>query len=661
METTSIWVKYQKGKDFINEKALIQSTQKNWNFYLGNQWEGLQSGGEKMPMFNFIKPVVKYKVAVISQNKMAARYIDPESRPEYKGICEALNKNFEKLWENGKFDVKSWNTVKGAAVVGDAYLFWGNSDATDTQVLPNVNVLLGDEQQPDLQKQPYILIIERLRVGEIKRMAKENGLSQEKIDLIVPDEEKELVIGDKTEVQNPDDAKCLSILYMDKDENGYVRVGRATKTVEYEPVEPLTRKNQRGEATGGLKAYPIVSYIWEDTPNSARGLGEVEQLIPNQLELNKTLARRSITVKQTAYPRIAYDRSVIDNEEDINKIGAAIALNGGGAQSVSQMISYLNATSMSADAQYLSNDLLEITRDLAGAGDAATGNVDPEKASGEAINAVKDAAQMPLNEQVAKYSQFVTDIAYIALNLWFAYNKDITVSYEDDFGQRQELQITQEDINALQPNIKIDVSSDSPWSKQAEQQEIKELFMQGHITLEEYTELMPDNSYIPKAKLKIILEKRQNQMAQQAMQQMTPMAEQMPMTAEQGELNDDEEAAAIDEMALQMMNTEELNDEEEAAAIDESAMQIMQGEGALDENGELTDGALDEDALVERLLAEAEAAEWQNNRSVNKELKEILDKCLEKGLIDQEDYEKALRDGLSEEEIEYLKSLIKDR
>lgn len=648
METTSIWVKYQKGKEFINKKALIQNTQKNWNFYLGNQWEGLESGGEEMPMFNFIKGVVKYKVAVISQNKMAARYIDPESRPEYKGICEALNKNFEKLWENGKFDVKSWNTVKGAAVAGDAYLFWGNSDATDTQVLPNVNVLLGDEQQPDLQKQPYILIIERLRVGEIKRMAKENGLSQEKIDLIVPDEEKELVIGDKTEVQSPDDEKCLSILYMDKDENGYVRVGRATKTVEYEPVEPLTRKNQRGEATGGLKAYPIVSYIWEDAPNSARGIGEVQQLIPNQLELNKTLARRSITVKHTSYPKLAYDRSMVENEEDINRIGAAIALNGGGAQSVSQMISYLNATSMSADAQYLSNDLLEITRDLAGAGDAATGNVDPEKASGEAINAVKDAAQMPLNEQVAKYSQFVTDIAYVALNLWFAYNKDIVVSYEDDFGQRQELQITQEDINALQPNIKIDVSSDSPWSKQAEQQEIKELFMQGHITLEEYTELMPDNSYIPKAKLKIILEKRQNQMAQQ---QMTPMAGQ-PMT------EDDEEAAAIDEMALQMMNTEELDDEEEAAAIDESAMQIMQGEGALDENGELTDGALDEDALVERLLAEAEAAEWQNNRSVNKELKEILDKCLEQGLIDKDDYDKALQNGLTEEEIEYLKSLL---
>jgi len=649
METTSIWQKYQKGKEFINKRALIQNTQKNWNFYLGNQWEGLQTGGEKLPMFNFIKPTVKYKVAVISQNKMAARYIDPESRPEYREICEALNKNFDKLWENGKFDVKSWNTVKSAAVVGDAYLFWGNQDATDTQVLPNVNVLLGDEQQSDLQKQPYILIIERLRISEIKRLAKENGLSREKIDQIVPDEEKELVIGDKEEVQNPDDAKCLSILYMDKDENGFVRVGRATKTVEYEPVEPLTRKNQRGETTGGLKAYPIVNFIWEDMPNSARGLGEVEQLIPNQLELNKTLARRSITVKQTAYPRIAYDRSVIDNEEDINKIGAAIALNGGGSQSVSQMISYLNATSMSADAQYLSNDLLDITRDLAGAGDAATGDVDPEKASGEAINAVKDAAQMPLNEQVSKYSQFVTDIAYVALNLWFTYNKDITVAYEDDLGQRQETRITQEDINELQPNIKIDVSSDSPWSKQAEQQEIKELFLNGHISLEEYTELMPDNSYVPKAKLKTILEKRQMQAQMQ----------QLPM--QQSTAEDDAEAAAIDEMALQMMQGEmgeEINDDEEAAAIDEMAMQMMKKDGTIDENGELSDGALEEDALVERLIAEAEAAEWQNSRAGNNELKELLDECLKQGLIDEEDYKKALKDGLSEEEIEYLKSLL---
>lgn len=642
METTTIWQKYQKGKDYINKKGLIQTTQKSWNFYLGNQWEGLESGGEQMPMFNFIKPVVKYKVAVVSQNKMAARYTDPEGRPEYKGVCEALNRNFEKLWENGKFDVKSWNTIKAAAVARDAYLLWGNSDATDTQVLPNVNVLLGDEQQPDIQKQPYILIVERLRTGEIKRIAKENGLPQEKIDMIVPDEEKELVLGDKIEVQNPDDMKCLSILYMDKDENGYVRVGRATKTVEYEPVEPLTRKNKRGETTGGLKAYPIVNYIWEDAPNSARGIGEVEQLIPNQLELNKTLARRSITVKQTAYPRIAYDRTAIDNEEDINKIGAAIALNGGGAQSVSQMISYLNATSMSADAQYLSNDLLEITRDLAGAGDAATGNVNPEKASGEAINAVKDAAQMPLNEQVSKYSQFVTDIAFVALNLWFAYNKDITVSYEDDFGNQQELKITQEDIDELQPDIKIDVSSDSPWSKQAEQQEIKDLFLQGHITLEEYTELMPENSYIPKAKLKIILDRRKSQQV-------------MPQGAEQTQ---DPEAQAIDEAALQMMQGEDLNDDEEAAAIDEMAMQMMQGEGYADENGDLTDKALDEDALVEKLLAEAEAEEWQHNRAQNKELKEVLDKCLEQGLIDDDEYSRALKEGLTKEEIEYLKSLL---
>ena len=118
-------------------------------------------------------------------------------------------------------------------------------------------------------------------------------------------------------------------------------------------------------------------------PNDARGMSEVEQLIPNQLELNKMLARRAISGKQCAFPRLAYDDSSIANPEDINKIGAAIKLNGGNAQAIGNMIAYLAPQSMSPDAQNLCDELLNNSRTLAGASDAQLGNIDLSRVAGD--------------------------------------------------------------------------------------------------------------------------------------------------------------------------------------------------------------------------------------------------------------------------------------
>ena len=60
MEYTAskVWELYQKGIDYLNKKHLITDTNQAWNFYLGNQWEGLKSGNKTMPFHNFIHPTV---------------------------------------------------------------------------------------------------------------------------------------------------------------------------------------------------------------------------------------------------------------------------------------------------------------------------------------------------------------------------------------------------------------------------------------------------------------------------------------------------------------------------------------------------------------------------------------------------------------------------
>ena len=59
-------------------------------------------------------------------------------------------------------------------------------------------------------------------------------------------------------------------------------------------------------------------------PNSARGVGECEPLIPNQIEINKTLARRSLIVKRYGYPTAVYDAEKIDNPAALQKVGAVV-------------------------------------------------------------------------------------------------------------------------------------------------------------------------------------------------------------------------------------------------------------------------------------------------------------------------------------------------
>lgn len=490
----------------MDKKGLVSKTNECWNFYIGKQWEGCETGGERLPVMNFIKPVVKYKTAIVSQNSMVANYSDIENRVENQEIYEALNQNFSKHWEKGKMATVAWEIINAAAIQGDSYAYWSTDDTMQPpDIIPNTSILFADENITKLQEQPFIIIRERLDVKAVREIAKKNNIPKAEQELIVPDNDTQNTIVNRDEVED----KVTSLLYMEK-KDGVVHIARSTAQCIYEPLKPVS-----GDLTS-LRSYPIASMIWEPVPFSARGTSEVSQLIPNQLEVNKTLARRSMTVKLCAFPRLAYDANAINNPEDLDKVGAPIAVNGGNAQSINQMISYLNATNISSDAATLLSDLIQTTRELAGAGDYATGNVNPEQASGSAIIAVRDTAQIPLNEQVARYKQFVEDVALLWFDMWVAYHPEgMSIEATDESGQTMPVTLTQEQLASLKPTVRIDVSQDNQWTKLAEQQWLDNMFERKQFTLEEYVDLAPDNGTVPKGKAKAVLAKRQQSVEQQ--------------------------------------------------------------------------------------------------------------------------------------------------
>jgi hypothetical protein len=520
---TDIWQKFELSKDYEDKKRLLQRTERNWNFFVGHQWKGLNSFGEELPVLNFIKTIVQYKISSVAQNAMTAYYSDMEMRTELAEVYKALNLYWRQCWEKSKMNEMCWRMLKSAAIQGDSYFYWHDGNTLEPpQIIPNTSIHFADENIDNIQEQEYIIIEERWGLEEVRKFAKENGVSEEEIKLINADDNTDRQLYNKDEVSD----KVTVLLYMTKNENGVVETGRSTESVIIEPLEAKVNQNGVGEIKGNLTVYPVINYVWESLPNTARGVGEVEMLIPNQLELNKTLARRSMAVKMAAYPRLAYDATAVGNPEDLDKVGAPIAVQGGSAQSINQMIAYLNPANISSDALQLSNDLLQTTKDLAGASDYALGNINPEQASGTAIIAVRDQSQVPLNEQVSRFKQFVEDVSILWIDLWIVFNADgITFEYEDEQGNKIPVSLSQKDLEDLKPTVMIDVSPDNQWTKLAEQQSLDTLLQLQQITLEEYVECTPDNSSVPKAKLQQVMNKRKALQAQQEQQMMMMQAQ----------------------------------------------------------------------------------------------------------------------------------------
>ena len=520
---TFIWQKYERGQSYLYKIDLPDKTDKAHRFYIGDQWFGIKSGGDQLPMFNFIKPIINYKVSTVCQKSMTAVYspMDPSNENETR-ITDMVTRYFAKMWELSKMDDLSRKVVKDAAIAGDAYLYFGEgSEFKEAQIIDNINVFLGDEKDSSIQLQPYIIIRERRFVKDIRKEAEHNGIDKDDISLIVSDEDMTDQLGDKTDIDyTSSDGKCISLLYLYKDEDGFVHSIKSVRNVIYQPDKPIleTYTDEDGfTAKNGLKTYPIVNFLWEDKKGSARGAGEVEQLIPNQLEVNKTLARRSITVKQVAFPKLVYNGTAIDDPSELDKAGAIIRVDDINANGVNNIISYLTPAAVAPDAKNLSDELIMVSKELAGAGDAALGSVNPEQTSGAAIIAARDQSVLPLNDQVIRFRQFTEDIALLWFDIWRVYNTSGIFEITEDGA----IYITPQELENLRFNVKVDVCDKDPYSRYAEESALGNLFSMQAITFEEYVSLLSDDSIVPKAKLTGLIEKRRQDQLKQMATQMT--------------------------------------------------------------------------------------------------------------------------------------------
>lgn len=508
IEETKVWELYTQAQMYARRTNIYETTDKNFRMYNGDQWAGVKLKGIEPVQLNFIKPIINYKIGAISQNLWAIHYsaenIDnSEFAPTARKTCELLNKFAAKVWEKKYMDYKVRQICKIAAINSECPIYINYNEEIgmpEIEILNKPDIYFGNENNSDIQSQPYILLKKRIPVSQAKEFAEKNGAKKKEIEYIIGDQE---TFEEAGEAAKDEKDNMVTVVWKFWKENGTVQMSIATRYCDIKENEDTQ-----------LALYPITHMLWEEQQGSARGAGEITVgLIANQIEVNKTLMRRALVAKNTAYPQKVVNIDKVQNPSALNEVGGIIRVSGMDVQNVSNIFTNITPAQMSADVEKLQQDLIQTTRELASASQAASGDIDAEEASGKAILAVQQASQQPLVEQLSMIKKTIEDIARIELDMIRVYNEDgLDVEVEVQNPITGETIIQVEKINGivlqeLQAMTKVDITPKSAYDKYAQERSIENLFTQGMFNpqmlnqLKFYLECLDDDSVMPKQKL----------------------------------------------------------------------------------------------------------------------------------------------------------------
>lgn len=561
---------YEKGKEYNNKLDLSNTVETNRNFYCGNQWEGLDTEGLKPVVLNFIRPAVQIKAASIMSEDIAMTvrpYGIPGATSEnMEKEAAILTDELNRLWEKRKGTTKTRRILTSCPVDGDGcwHMFWDptapvasvseemlnslaeddigsdqrrypasadaigriDTNASEEDVIGSVGIegdmdfeqilntrcFFGNTSDPEVQTQPWILIVSREFTATLKKRAEgEKGVD---IDSIKGGSD------DYFDDEQEDRTTLFTLYYRDED----------TDTIwAMESTADVLIK----EATDtGLHCYPIAWLNWEERLNSYHGYSAVSELVQNQLAVNVLATMSVASVSRAAFPTIIYRKDMLPEGWD-NGVGSAIGVNGF-VEDVNQVAHVVEGANYGYQVDKLMEYLISTTNTLNGATDATLGNVNPENTS--AIIAAQKAATTPLELHRRNLYQFIEDWARIAIDFMATYYGARPVAvFNQTTNEEEILEFDFSAINTAALDIKIDIGGSSYWSELTEVKTLDNLFLKEMISGIDYIDLMPENLMPHKQKALANLKAREAQAAmggnpeQQMMDAAMGMEEAMPL------------------------------------------------------------------------------------------------------------------------------------
>ena len=490
MTPEKVWAEYDAGVHFNNGINLYDTVKNNENFFIGKQWEGVQSNGLPTPVFNFIKRVVLFSVANVSTDnlKLHATPLPGGANVSTHALelfSDVMNDQFAQLFEHNAIGAKLRQFCRNAAVDGDGCLYvWWDGDAATGQpgkglprveVLANTQVLFGNPNCADVQTQPYIIVERRMMVDEARRYAANHGGGKAVTDAIVPDSKP----SGETMMDTLGGERVTVLLRLWRDhKSGTIRSYECTRDV-------CIRK----EWDLGIEPYPLVWMNWDYIQDCYHGQAMTTGLIPNQLFVNKLFALTMISLTTLAFPKVVFDKTKVAKWS--GKVGSAIGVNG----SVEGVAKIVDPASVSPQIYQFIDAAVSYTQKFLGASDVALGDARPDNTS--AIIALQRAAATPMELTKQNLLQCVEQLGRIFAAYMGEYYGERYVELQlPDGAEKVVIPLDFSALKKIPCSINLDAGASSYWSEIANMQTLDNLLMQGKISTSEYLRRLPKGQTI---------------------------------------------------------------------------------------------------------------------------------------------------------------------
>ena len=472
------WTYYELGRAYNNALTPNQYQLVNTNveFFAGNQWlhipETEAMSRLARPTFNIIKRIASLFVASLTSSAVTVSFeplsyydgenlSDPETNAAVYATAELRN-----LFEKFKMDYRVREALLDGAQTGDycAHFYWdpdalpyggafgGCRGEIRMELVDGINVMFGNPNVADVESQPYILIVGRDTVENLKAEAakyRKKGAKGE----IGPDADygDRIGIGGRTELA-PEDDKTGKALYVllytketgeetvpgeellcdengepipERDEQGRVKLGPAGETLwkrggKKRPVTRIrvTKATKDGviyeDLDTGLSRYPIAWGNWEKQKNQYHGRALVTGIVPNQIFINSMMALVFRHLQLQSFPKTVYNADLIAGWD--NEIGSAVGVRClPPGMSLRDVAVSVQPADMSNQIMLAIDKALAYTKECLGATDAQMGNVRPDNTS--ALMVLQSSSEVPLENVRAGLHEWLEQIGAILLDM----------------------------------------------------------------------------------------------------------------------------------------------------------------------------------------------------------------------------------------------------